>query len=57
MIVLVHTVKEENDRNAFARVVVMIAAKEETIWIRRIIILRVVGQIQKRFVHILTELA
>ena len=57
VIVLMHAVKEENDRNALARVVVMIAAEEEPIGIRRIVVLRVLGQIQKRFVHVLAQLA
>src|ERR1041384_3122392 len=56
-VVFVYTVKEENDRNAFARVVVVIAAEEEPVWISRIVVLRVVSQVQKRFVHVLAERA
>src|ERR1051326_5120352 len=57
VIVFVHAVKEENDRNALARVVVVIAAEEEPVWISRIVVLSVVRQIQKRFVHVLAERA
>ena len=55
MIVLVHAVKEENDGNAFTRVVVMIAAEKEAVWIRRIVVLHIVLQIQIGLVHLLAQ--
>ena len=42
MIVLVHAVEKEDDRNAFARVVVVIAAEEKAIRVLRIVLTDIV---------------
>jgi hypothetical protein len=47
VVVFVHAVEKEMIGNAFARVVVMVAAEKEPIRISRIIVLGVVSQIQK----------
>src|SRR5687768_7246727 len=57
MIVFVNAVEEEDDRNAFARVVEMVAAIEEAIRILGIVVTRVKRQVQVRLVDRVYDLA
>src|SRR5205807_7306418 len=56
VVVFVHSVKEENYRNAFARVVEMIATEEEPVGIVGIVIAIIVSNIQILFVHSVGQL-
>ena len=55
MIIFVHAVKEEDDRNALARVVVMIAAVEEPVRIFRIVVLRIKREFKNDLFTVLTS--
>src|SRR5882672_12294214 len=45
VVVFMLAVEKENYRNALARVVVMVAAKEEAVWILRIVVAIIVGDV------------
>src|SRR5229473_2182127 len=51
MIVFVHAIEEENDRDAFASVVVMIAAEKETVGIFWIVVTKIEIKIEERLVR------
>src|SRR5215213_651553 len=57
MIVFMNAVKEEDDRNSLARVVVMIAAEEEPVRIFRIVVPRIKGEVQERLIDTVDEFA
>src|SRR4029453_670608 len=57
MIILVHAVKVKDDWHALLCIVVVVAAKEEAIWIRRIVVAVIKREIKIRFVYPLAQLS
>ena len=57
MVVFVSSIKEEDDRDSLARVIVMIAPVEEAIGILRVVVTRIKRYVQERLVDSIYQFA